>query len=92
MVFPRTFFLYWFIRGYLSFAPMNLSTNWGSIGVMLGGFDPAALRALTDVGDRIMATPPGILPLDPMAVSSHFCQKTMCSRTSLLPDPIVPIS
>ena len=57
--------------GILVLPPMNLPTNGGSIGVMIGGFDPAALRALTDVGDRIMATPPGILPLDPMAVSSH---------------------
>ena len=71
---------------------MNLPTNGESIGVVIGGFDPAVLHALTDVGDMIMSAPPGILPLVPMAVSSRLCQMTMCPRTSVLPDNIVPVS
>ena len=92
VVVPRTFFSYCFIRVYLSFTPMNLPTNGEFIGVVIGGFDPAALHASTAVGDSIIATPPGILPLIPMTLSSRLCQRTMCPRTSLLPDPIVHVS
>ena len=59
---------------------------------MILGFDPVAIHASAPGGDRIMATPPGILPLDPMALSSWLCQRTMCPRTSLLPDPIFHVS
>ena len=52
--------------------------NGDSVGVMIGGFDPAALHASTAVGDSIIATLPGILPLYPMALSSWLCQRTMC--------------
>ena len=71
---------------------MNLPTNGDSIGVVIGGFNPAALHAWTTVVDKIMATPPGILPLDPITLSSRLCQRTMCSQTRLLPGPIVNIS
>ena len=57
VVLPRTFFLYWFIHRNLSFTLINLPTNGESIGVVIGGFDPAALHALTSVGDSIIATP-----------------------------------
>ena len=66
---------------------MNMPTNGDSVGVLIGGFDPTALHVSTAVGDIIIATPPGILPLGPMALSSRLCQRTMCPRTSLLPDP-----
>ena len=88
---PHTFFSYWFIRGYLNFTPMNIPTNEESNGVVIGGFDPAALHASTAVGDRMMATPPGILPLVSMVLSSRLCQRTMCPRTRVLPDSKVHI-
>ena len=71
---------------------MNLPTNGESIGVLIGGFNPAALHALTVIGDSIIATPPGILPLYPTALYSRLCQSTMCPRTSLLPDPEIHVS
>ena len=89
---PLTFFLYWFIRGYLNFTPTNIPTNGESNDVVIGGFDPAALHALTAIGDIIMATPPGILPLVPMALSSQLCRRTMCPCTSVLTDPKVHVS
>ena len=61
-------------------------------GVVIGGFDPATLHASTSVGDSIIATPPGILPLDTMALSYWLCQRTMCPRNSLLPDPTFHVS
>ena len=57
VVLPRTFFMYWFIRGYLSFTPMNLPTNGESIDVVIGDFNTATLRASNAVGDSIIATP-----------------------------------
>ena len=45
---------------------MNLPTEGESIGVVIGGFDPAALHASHAVWGKMMATPPGILPLYPM--------------------------
>ena len=89
---PRTLFLYWFIHGYLSFTLMNLPMNGESICVVILGFDPAAIHASAAGGDRIMATPPGILPLVPIALSSWLCRRTMCPRTSVLPDPKVQVS
>ena len=89
---PCTFFLYWFIRGNLRFTPMNVPANGESICVVIGGFDPAALHASTAVGGSIMATPPGILPLDPMDLSSQLCRRTMCTWTSLLPDTTIHVS
>ena len=74
----RSFFLYWFIPGYLTFTPMNLPTNGESIGVVVGGFYFAAIHSSADVRDSIIAIPPGILPLDPMALSSRLCRSTMC--------------
>ena len=71
---------------------MNLPTNEESNGVVIGGFDPAALHTSTAVGDRIMATPPGILNLVPMVLSSWLCRRTMCPRTRLLHDPKVHVS
>ena len=59
---------------------------------MIGGLDPAALYALTSVGDRMMATPPGIMPLVPMVLSYWLCRITMCPRTRVLPDPKVHVS
>ena len=59
---------------------------------MIGVFGPAALYALTAVGDRMMATPPGILPLVSMALSSRLCLRTMCPRTRVLLDPKVQVS
>ena len=59
---------------------------------MIGGFDPAALYAPTAIGDRMMATPPGILPLVPMVLSYRLCRRTMCPRTRVLPDPKVHVS
>ena len=70
VVLTRTFLSYWFICGNLSFTPKNLPTNGESIGVVIEGSYPAALHALTAVGDSIMATPPGILPFGPMALYS----------------------
>ena len=70
MILSHTLFLYWFICGYLSFTPMNLPTNGESIGVVIGGLYPAAIHASAAGGDRIMATPPGILPLVPIVLSS----------------------
>ena len=92
VVLPRTFFSYWFICVNLSFTPMNLTINGDSIGVVIGGYDPAALHALTAVGGTNISTPPGILPLDPMALSSWLCQRTMFPRKSLLPDPTIHVS
>ena len=71
---------------------MNLPTNGESIGVVIGGFDPATLHALTAVGDSIIATLPGILPLDPMVLSSWLCRRTMFPQTSLLPYPTIHVS
>ena len=71
---------------------MNLPTNEESKGVVIGGFDPAALHTSTAVGDRMMATPPGIIPLVPMVLSSWLFQRTMCPRTRVLPDPKVHVS
>ena len=59
---------------------------------MIGGFNHDALHASTAVGGSIIATPPGILPLDHMALSSSLCWKTMCPQTILLPDPTVHFS
>ena len=72
VVLPRTLYLYWFIRWYLSFNPMNVPTNGQSISVVIGGFNFAGIQALTAVGDRIMATPLVI------ALSYQFCWRTMC--------------
>ena len=71
---------------------MNLPAKGGSIGVVIGGFNPAALHAFYAVGDKMMATPPRILPLYPMVSSSWLCQMTMCPRTNVLPDPKVQVS
>ena len=71
---------------------MNLPTNGESNGVVIGGFDPATLHALTAVGDRMMATPPGILPLVTMVFSSWLCRRIMCPCTRLLHDPKVHVS
>ena len=71
---------------------MNLPRKGESIDVVIGGFGPAALHASTAVGDKMMATPPGILPLDPMVLSSHLCQITMCPCTKAIQDPKVHIS
>ena len=71
---------------------MNLPTKGESIGVVIGGFDPAALHASHAVGDKMMATPPGILPLDPMVRSSWLYWMTMCPRTNVLQDPKVQVS
>ena len=92
VVLPRTFFPYWFICGKLSFTLMDMPMNGESIGVVIGGFDPAALHTSTAVGDSILATPPRILPLDPTTLSSWLCRKTMCPRTILLLDPIIHLS
>ena len=92
VVLPLTLFSYWFIHGYLSFTPMNLPTNGESIGVVIGGFDPAALHASTAVGDSIISTTPQILPLDLMALSSWLCWRTTCPQTSLLLDPTLHVS
>ena len=59
---------------------------------MIGGSDPAALHASTVVGDRMMATPPGILPLVPMVLSSRLCRRTMCPHTKVLQDPKLQVS
>ena len=59
---------------------------------MIGGFDPATLRDSTAVGDKIIAAPPGILPLVPMFLSSRLCQRTMCPRTRVLQYPKVQVS
>ena len=74
----HTLLSYLFICVNLSFNPMYLSMNGESIGVVIGGFDPAALHTSTAVGDSIIATLRGILPLDPMSLSSWLCQRTMC--------------
>ena len=71
---------------------MNLPTKEESIGVVIGGFNPTALHASTDVGYKMMANPPGILPLVPMVLSSRLCQITMCLRTKVLQDPKVHVS
>ena len=42
---------------------------------MIGGFAPAALHAVTAIGESMMATPPGTLPLDPISLSSLLWQK-----------------
>ena len=92
VILPRTFFSYWSIRGNFSFNPMNLPTKGDSIGVVIGGFDPAALHASPAVGDKMMATPPGILPLDPMVRYSWLCQISMCPRTKVLQYPKIQVS
>ena len=74
---PRNFFSYWFISGKLSFALVNLPTNGESVGVVIGGFYPAALHASTAVGGSIIANLPGILPLDPITLSSWLCQNKL---------------
>ena len=71
---------------------MNLPTKGESIGVVIGGFDPAALHASHAVGDKMMATPPGILPLDSMVRSSWLCRMTMCPHTNVLQDTKVQVS
>ena len=71
---------------------MNLPTKEESNGLVIGGFDPAAIHASTSVGDKIMATPPGILPLVHMVISYQLCRRTMCPHTSVLPDPKVYVS
>ena len=71
---------------------MNLPTKEESIGVVIGGFNPASLHTSTAVGDKMMATLPGILPLDPMVLSSHLCQITMCPCTKVLQDPKAHVS
>ena len=71
---------------------MNLPTKGESIGVVIGGFNPAALYAWPAVGDKMMATPPGILPLDPMVCFSWLCRINMCPHTKLLHDPKVHVS
>ena len=68
---------------------MNLPTKEESIGVVIAGFDPAAIHTLTAVGDKMMATPPGILPFVSMVLSSRLCRITMCPRTKVLQDPKV---
>ena len=73
----HTFFSYWFILGKLSLKLINLPTNGESIGVVIGGFNPAALHASTAADVSIIATPPGILPLDTITLSSRLCQNTM---------------
>ena len=92
VVLPRTFFLCWFILGKISFTPMNLPANAVSIGAVIEGFDPATLHALTAVGGSIIATPPSILPLDPITLYSWLCRKTMCLRTILIPDTTIDVS
>ena len=71
---------------------MNMPTKGESIGVLIGGFDPAALHASPAVGDKTIATPPGILHLDPMFRSSWLCQITMCLCNKVLQDPKVHVS
>ena len=71
---------------------MNLPMKGDSIGVVIGGFDPAALHASPAVGGKMMATPPRILSLDLMVHSSWFCQITMCPRTKVLQHPKVQVS
>ena len=71
---------------------MNLPTKGESIGVVIGGFDPVALHASHAVGDKMMATPPGIMPLDSMVYSSWLCLITMCPRTIILQGPKVQVS
>ena len=92
VVLPRTFFSYWLIRGKLSFTPMNLPTNGEYIGVVIGGFNPAALHTSTAVGDSIIANPPRIIPLKPITLYSQLCRNTMYPRTSLLRDPTIHVS
>ena len=70
---------------------MNLPTKGDSISVVIGGFDHAALHAFPAVGDKIMATPPGTLPLNLMVHSSWLCQMTMCPYTNVLQDPKVQV-
>ena len=71
---------------------MNLPTNEESNGVVIGGFDPAALHTSTAVGDRMMATPPSILPLVPRFLSYWLCRRTMFPRTRVIHDPKVHVS
>ena len=71
---------------------MNLPTKGESIGVVIGGFDTAALHASPADEDKMIATPPGILPLDPMFCSSWLCPITMCPSTKVLQDPKVQVS
>ena len=71
---------------------MNLPTKGGSIGVVIGGFDPAALHASPAVGDKMMATPAGILPLDPMVRSSWLCRIATCPYTKVMQDTKVQVS
>ena len=71
---------------------MNMPTKEESISVEIGGLDTAAIDTWTAVGDKIMATPPGILPLVPMVLSSWLCQISMCPRTKVLQYPKVHVS
>ena len=71
---------------------MNLTMNGESIGVVIGGFDLAALHDLTAFGDSIIANPPWILPLGPITLSSWLCRKTICPQKILLPDPKIHVS
>ena len=69
-----------------------MRTKEESIGVVIGGFDPAALHTLNAVGDKMMAFPPWIITLVPMVPYYRLCQRTMCPRTKVLQDPKVHVS
>ena len=82
---PHTFLSYWSSHGKLSFTPINLPTNGESWGVVIGEFDPASLHTSTAAGGSMIATPPGILPLDPITLPYWLCRNNMWPRTRLLP-------
>ena len=51
---------------------MNQPTNGESCGVVIGVFDPDLFQDSTAAVDRMITTPPGILPLDPIYISSRL--------------------
>ena len=92
VMWPRILRSYKSNGGKHSFTPINQPTNGESCGVVIGAFDPAFFHASTAAGARMIATPPGIIPLDPISLSSQLRRNTMWSRTNLLPLPTIHVS
>ena len=61
--------------------PTNIPTKFEVRGVVVGGFKPDSFHATTVDGARMVATPPGFLPLVSSTLLTLLCKKIVCTRT-----------